>query len=365
MKTKKSEILTIALFVGFLTAMLAMYLVLPKPDFSEQEKRNLAEAPKLSWEALASGELGEDIETYMADHIPGRDFFVGLNAYFELLTGRQWGKDIYRLPDGRLVEAPVQWDPAAVEKNMKAINGFAQKLGRPVDLMLVPSAGWASGEYPELYRDEDMIRDIYGLGEGDLRTVDLLDTYRDRRELYFKTDHHWNSRGAYEGYAAYRQFLGCDFRAEGDFTITDQGLFRGSTYSRSALWLTPGEPLELWQGSGGITVSNGETEGIHEGVFYWERLKEADKYTVNLDGNHSVVRIHNPGGEGRLLVVRDSYANSLGTFLAESWEEAVLVDLRYYKEPISKLAQDESFDDVLICYSIGNFMKDANIIWLR
>ena len=64
-------------------------------------------------------------------------------------------------------------------------------------------------------------------------------------------------------------------------------------------------------------------------------------------------------------MIRDSYSNSLGCFLAESYGEVVLVDLRYYKQPVSALAAQEGFDDILICYSIGNFLTDTNLIFLR
>lgn len=365
MKTRKDELLTIFLFCGFLTAMLLGCILLPKEEFSEKEKRYLEKAPAFTWENLSSGQLGEDIESYMADHLPGRDFLVGLNAYVDLWTGRQWGKDIYVFADDRLVEAPVKWEPSKAQKNMNMINQFADGLGRNVDLMLVPSAGWAAGEQEALYQDEAMIRDIYAMAGENLNTVNLLDTYRGRSDLYFKTDHHWNARGAYEGYQAYRQYLGKPWVSEEEFEIGTYGEFRGSTYSRSGLWLTPAEPLELWQGSENLTVTNDESSEPHPGVFYWERLEEADKYTVNLDGNHPLVRIENPNGQGKLLVIRDSYSNSLGTFLAESWETVVLVDLRYYKEPVSELAAREGFDDILVCYSIGNFMTDGNMVWLR
>lgn len=365
MKAKKEDILTIACFCGFLTVMLLMYIFLPKQEFSQLEKRNLKDAPTLSWESLSSGELGEDIETYMADHIPARNFFVGLNAYFERYTGRQRGKDIFAAKDGRLVEAPIRWDGAKIEKNMAVINGFGDSVGKKVDFLLVPSAGWALGEHPELYTDAEQIRAIHALAGENLNPIPVTDLYRGQGDWFFKTDHHWNSRGAYEGYRAYCEAVGKVPQPEEAFTARQYGDFRGSTYSRSGLWLTPAEPLTLWEGSGDITVTNGESEQTHQGVFYWERLEEADKYTVNLDGNHSIVRTHNPEGEGRLLVIRDSYSNSLGTFLAQSWEDVVLVDLRYYKTPVSDLLKQENFDNVLICYSLGNFMTDANVIWLR
>ena len=110
---------------------------------------------------------------------------------------------------------------------------------------------------------------------------------------------------------------------------------------------------------------NAESEETHDGVFYWERLEEEDKYTVNLDGNHSLVRTENPDGEGKLLVIRDSFANSLGTFLAGEYETVVLVDLRYYRQSVSDLLEQEPFDRVLVCYSLSNFLTDTNLPWLR
>lgn len=376
MKARKDELLTTILFCGFLAVMMICYLVLPKRDFSESEKRYLEETPDASWDTLSSGQLGEDIESYMADHIPGRDFFVGLNAYYDLLSGRQITKDVRLLLGNRLVEGPVAWDEVAVQKKMGAINGFAEAVGQQVDLIIVPSAGWAAHSpavtgldffSQEKYRDEEIISNIYAQAQGNVTPVNMLPILAGREDYYYKTDHHWTSEGAYEVYASYMQTKNREYPAREDFTVETVGGFYGSTYSRSALWNIPGETLELWHSGSDLLVTNGETEEIHEGVFYRERLEETDKYTVYLDGNHSVVRIENPGNkdEGKLLVIRDSYSNMMGIFLAESYETVVLVDLRYYKNPISDLCRQEEFEDILVCYSVGNFMTDANIIWLR
>lgn len=349
------------LFGGFLLAMLACYSILPKRDFSENEKRYLAEPPRLDWKTLTSGDWGDGVENYLADHMPGRDFFVGLNAYYDLLSGRFQAGDI-RIADDRLVEAPQTLNPNSLKKNMNAIHGFAAAVGQPVDLMIVPSAGWAAGNAD--YQDDAIISQIYEAAE-DLKTVDLRPVFSGKPELYYRTDHHWTSEGAWNGYRAYLDSKGRDYVPADSFRKETVSGFRGSTYSRSALWLTPGEKLELWHGSEGITVTNGESDAVHSGVFYPERLEEADKYTVFLDGNHSLVRIHNPAGQGKLLVIRDSYSNCLGCFLGQSYADVVLADLRYYRSPLSELAEQEGFDDILICYSIGNFLTDANIVWLR
>ena len=226
MKNKKADILTCVLFCGFLFVMLGLFLGLPRQDFSEKEKRYLAENPKLTWKSLTSGEFGEDVESWLADHIPGRDFLVGLNAYVDQLTGRQVTKDIYVTEDGFLVEAPVAWNQKTAEKNMNAINSFAEKIGQPVDLMIVPSAGFCLEDTIEglanPYADAQMIRDIYDLAEENVATVDVVAAFTEAqnpRSLFYRTDHHWTSRGAYAGYAGYMTYKNREFLKEENFNV--------------------------------------------------------------------------------------------------------------------------------------------------
>ena len=358
---KKRNVAALILFFGFLFSIAAGYF-LPRPAFSEMEKRYLAEAPDFSWEAVSSGEWSSQVEEYLTDHVLGRNLLVGINAYLELLAGRQRLKDVW-LVDGKLVEAPVSLDEQAIARNMRAINGFAEGLQQKVHVMIIPSAGWAAGV--EGYADQDALNAIYAEAGSDVSMVPVEVLFSGKPELYYNTDHHWTSRGAYQGYAAFLTAVDRKCRPPEDFQITAVQGFRGSTYSRSALWLTPAESIALWQGSDKLTVTNGEAKEVHPGIFYRERLEEADKYTVFLDGNHSIVRIRNPEKQGKLLVIRDSYSNCLGGFLAESYGEVVLVDLRYYRQAVSELARREGFDNILVCYSCANFLTDTNLMLLR
>lgn len=357
---KKQNILAAVLFCGFLTVM-ALGFFIPKPEFSDMEKRYLAKAPKLTAKAVLDGSWGKQADTYLIDHIPGRNLFVGIHSYLELAAGRQKLTDIW-LEGGKLLEAPVALNERSVSGNMKKINALADSLEQTVHVMIVPSAGWAAG-VPE-YSDRDTLAAVEAAAGDRVSVVSVADIYAGRPELYYDTDHHWTSRGAFYGYEAFTQAVGRKALAEGDFTVTEVPGFQGSTYSRSALWMMPSESLELWQGSEKLTVTNGESEQMHEGIFYSERLEEADKYTVFLDGNHSIVRVHNPDKTGKILVIRDSYSNCLGGFLAQSYGDVVLVDLRYYRQKVSELAKQENFDDILVCYSCANFLTDTNLMLL-
>lgn len=370
MKNKIENIITVSLFCGFISIICVLYLVFPKSDFSELEKRYLKEFPEIYIQNIVSGDFGNDIETYLADHMPFRDFYVGLNSYFELFTGRGGSSDIYLTKHNALVEAPGEFNQINIDKNMNAINKFAENINIPVDFMIVPSSGWASRNNMLMpskeYLDSEYIGTIYSMTSPEINTVNVTDLFNNSN-FYYNTDHHWNSKGAYMGYQAYMKAIGKEYREKDEFEIETVNGFYGSTYSRAALWLTPQEKLELWSCSENITVTNGESEEIHKGVFYRERLEETDKYTVFLDGNHSIVKINNPDAktDETILVVRDSYSNCLGGFLCETYENVILVDLRYYKKSVSELCTTEKVDNVLICYSMNNFLTDANIIWLR
>lgn len=370
MKKQKEYIINVSVFCLFITTMLLMYIFLPKNDFSQLEKRYLKEFPEISVEKILSGDFGREIETYMADHMPLRDFFVGVNSYYELFIGQRHISDIYVTTENALVEAPININEISMTKNMNAINKFCENSNTTVDFMLIPSAGWASrnniSKPSNQYMDADNIEQIYSMCSPGINTIDVINTF-DSPSLYYKTDHHWNSLGAYTGYKSYMETINKPYRNQDEFTIEVIPGFCGSTYSRAALWLTPPEKLELWECSKNIVVTNETDSQGHQGVFYRERLNETDKYTVFLDGNHSVVRIHNSDAktDETILVVRDSYSNCFGGFLCETYENVILVDLRYYKKPVSDLCKTEKPDNILICYSLHNFLTDNNIIWLK
>ncbi|MGI6005028.1 MAG: DHHW family protein [Christensenellales bacterium] len=360
-------------FCGIIATVMALTLLLPKRDFSQLEKRYLQSAPPLTGKTLLSGEFTDDAEKYMADHIVGRDVLVGLNAYWELLTSRQAAGDIYAGKDGYLFEKPI--DPSRLDqarKNVGAIENFARKIGREVDFALVPSAGFFNPEkLPDLhvaYKDDQIVGELTDELDEGVRSVDVCRTYGEQEGLlFYKTDHHWTSLGAYEAARTYVNGKGRTMPEKNAFQITTVEDFYGTSYSRSALWLKKPDVLELWDSGMDLDVYIGDSDTPHKGPFFMNRLEETDKYTVFLDGNHPVVRIKNhsvPDG-GELLLIRDSFGNSMAPFLAAAYSEVYCIDLRYYKGNASDLVREEDFDDILVCYTLGNFAGDQNVVWLR
>jgi hypothetical protein len=155
---------------------------------------------------------------------------------------------------------------------------------------------------------------------------------------------------------------------ETDYTVTYHEGFYGTTWSGSGYWLTPPDRVELWDAGVPVTVTvddgAGETK-THNSPFFLKHLDELDQYPVYLDGNHALTTIENPNAPGgTLLVIRDSYAHCFGTFLAAQYQKVYLIDLRYFRTPVSEFLWEHPADRMLVLYGVDNLLTDNNSAWL-
>ena len=344
------------LFVGFIFTMMVLWLVLPKDSYSPQEKRTLAAFPECNTETLTDGTFQKSLDTWLSDHMPARSFFVGLNADYDLLSGRNGAKGIYLGQDNYLFPKPVQ-DGETLLKNAGYIQEFADDLDNiPVYMTVVPSSGAVNSDklpaVHETYRDAEWITAFREKLGKNVRFVDVQQDFAKaaaKRQLYYKTDHHWTSYGAFECYRLLGAAMGYTPLAERDFDKEKVKGFYGTSYAKAALWFLPPDTVELWsnhqQPDDAVTVAihDGQDNKTGSSYFFREQLKNDDKYPVFLDGNHSLVRITNTAAEGgTLIVIKDSYAHTLVPFLSQHYRNIVMVDLRYYKKEVSALVDRKS-----------------------
>ena len=369
----------VLLFIGIIVVMQAAFWLLPRRSFSENEKRVLSEAPQIDAAGIADGSVFRSIESYLSDHFPGRELWVGANAYLENAEGRGATEDIVRGTDGWLFTAPVSDDRETLWDNMQAITTFVEKQSVPVTMMAVPSAGAVvSGKLPALYlpySDADLLEEARRIAGNTLHWVDLYTDFCSAEQperLYYRTDHHWTTEGAYRAYCLLMDKLGQPSVPRDDFTVEQIADFYGTSYSRSGLWLTEPDTIELWTDSDIQAVTtvydaNRADPVTREGMFFREYLEDADKYPVFLSGNHARVHIETNADSGkRLLVIKDSYAHALAPFLAEEYSTIDLIDLRYFKQQtISSWLEENPADEILLVYGLSSLAEDKNLQWLE
>lgn len=369
----------VLLFIGIIVVMQAAFWMLPRRPFSENEKRVLAEAPQINAAGIADGSVFRSIESYLSDHFPGRNLWVGANACLERAEGRGATEDIVCGMDGWLFTAPVSEDRETLWDNMQAITTFAGRQSVPVTMMAVPSAGAVvSDKLPALhlpYPDADLLEEARRIAGNTLHWVDLYTDFCSAEQpetLYYRTDHHWTTEGAYRAYCLLMDKLGQPSVPRDDFTVEQIADFYGTSYSRSGLWLTDPDTIELWTDSDIQAVTtvydaNRADPVTREGMFFREYLEDADKYPVFLSGNHARVHIETNADSGkRLLVIKDSYAHALAPFLAEEYSTIDLIDLRYFKQQtISSWLEENPADEILLVYGLSSLAEDKNLQWLE
>lgn len=370
---KMRKFLLPVLFMSAIIIMSAVIFFAPKKTYSENEKRVLASFPKISVESVLSGKLQDETEAYISDHIPGRDFFVGINSYYSYLLGRNSLGDIYKAEDGYLINAPKEDKAGNFIKNMNNIEAFTKKSGIPSTLMIIPSAGYIMEDklplFSKSYDDASLFRTASELTPDisffDVRQT-LCDAYKNNTQIYYRTDHHLTSEGSYAIYNAYCDFKGLNCPLKEQYTIEKHGGFYGTTYSSSGYWLTDADNIEIWDLGLNAEVTLEEKDSkTSDTMFFRGHLENKDMYPVFLDGNHGYVRIENPHApEGNLLIIRDSFAQNAAPFLSYNYKNIHMLDMRYYRNSMKSFLDAYEIDEILYLFGIDTLKTDFSTSWL-
>lgn len=359
-----------ALFCAFLGVFALWGALSPDRDFSPNENRVLAGRPNVTGKGLTSGRFMSDYETYVTDQFPLRDLWVGGKAWCERLSGKQENNGIY-FTDlwGRTCLIP-RFDAPSEKRltdNLNYVNRFRESVPVPVTFALIPTAAtvWAD-KLPEgapNYDQRLVLERAAGTVPG---FVDLYDILADHRgePIYYRTDHHWTSWGAYYGYKGLAKALGYEGSSFPHFETVSED-FYGTSYSSSGVrWVEP-DAIQIAIPGDGVTVTSYTGDKAEPRSLYdYGKLEQKDKYAFFLGGQQPLCVIET-GHEGeKLLIVRDSYTDSLAPFLTRNFSQLHLVDLRYYKGSLGEYIREQGIDRVLVLYSVPNFVTDSNLAWL-
>jgi hypothetical protein len=269
---ERAGFINTAALACFLVVFGALSVLLPKPAYSEQEKRDLAALPNLTIETLRDGSYFKDLSLFYADTFPGRDRFVQMAGIaqeaagiaYDGMTFHQAAEPTPTIPEEPAFtelpeEPPVQAEPSAstpalptapgsteeedtaperagpiiIYQNKgyqlfgglpsmgsqyaKMVNAYRSALGEGVQLynLVVPSA--IAFGLPERHQsvttpEHPRIKAIYEQLDPGIIAVDVYESFeRHKNEyLYFGTDHHWTVYGAYLAYTDFIRAAGME-----------------------------------------------------------------------------------------------------------------------------------------------------------
>ena len=370
---KVQEQLVGIIFILILFLFLIINIIVPNKEKSEQENRMLATKPKFRLSSLISGDYDEKFEAYMDDQFVGRDMWRKLKVTVDRICGSRLENGVYIGRNGQLLEQIEVADENHLAANIKAIKSFSESQKKiPVRMMLVPdAANVLNHSLPALAKPEDQTQ-MFSMVRKDLGdSVEWIDVSTElnkhkTEKIYYKTDHHWTTLGAFYAFQAAAPSLGIEGDLSGkyvSYAVSDS--FNGMLASKSGVNLGEKEQIDIYVPTEEDTdlIVDYVDEGKRSTSLYdSSKLKEKDQYTVFLGGNSSLLDIRTVStSTKRLLLVKDSFANSFIPFLTPYYREIVVVDPRYYSGTINDLMDSYRISEVLFLYSGNTFFKDNNI----
>lgn len=376
MKEKKSSWVTTGLFLSLTFGITAVSLFHPVKKFSENENRVLAQKPRITKETLLSGELSKEYEAFITDQFPARDTWIEIKTQAELMMGHKEVNGVYFAKDGYLLEKHTAEKETAKQrkKNIKRVKQMAdyyeRRLGSGhVKVMLVPSSTEILAEKlpfgVEEYNESQILDQVERAVSKEVfvNPTPILDSHKEEY-IYYRTDHHWTSLGAYYAYTEWAQACGFLPISQKEFKIkkANEG-FYGTIYSKVNKKGIKPDVISLYERKKRMNYQVDYDLGAAktDTLYSMRQLKGKDKYAVFLDGNHAVVTIDtNVKNDRRLLIIKDSFAHSFAPFAVNHFSQTHMLDFRYVNIGIKDYIRTNKITDILLLYSAVNFEKDTN-----
>lgn len=390
-----------------------------RPSESIVEKRTLSKFPKFTISSFLDGSYFSDISTWYSDTYPARDKLIAMNQSLQstygiesdtqMIGGNKKGDEIgsttssskkkkkknAKVPDTTELQADMQdqimdnlyvedgaaysiyyFNQDAATTYIDALNSAAKSLKGTTDVysILVPNNSGALLDEDTLDKlggsDQveaiDYYHDSYSDNVVGVNTIKTLRQHRDEY-LYFRTDHHWTSLGAYYVYQNFCKDKGIKahklsyFKEKKTFSP-----FLGTFYDElqsSDMEANP-DYVDAYVPNGTNKLTYWDENGDeHE----WNVIRdvsdwgESTGYYCFIGGDNPLTKIHNPKIDdgSSVVVVKESYGNCFVPYLVDHYENVYVIDYRYTDKNIVDFCKEKKIDDLIIINNIQLIAADS------
>lgn len=311
--TKPDKILFITITI-FVLALSSLFFILPQKDFSDSENRYLSKAPIFNIKSLLSGEYTKGISNFCTDQFPLRKMATSLYALSERTLGK------------KIIGNTVCYNDHLISIQKNEIS----KQNIPFSAVIIDSKH-------TLFKNQS-----------------------NKLSLYYKTDHHRTTYGAYLIYLEVCEIFNLNPYPEEYFKkeIISTS-FYGTSFFASQLPFFAVEPdkIELWRynNDSDIKVIVEEKSDVVLPLYDFTKLSTSDKYAVFLGGNYAHAKVYSDNDKPTLLLFKDSFANAAVPFLALHFN-IELIDPRYStKMQLSTIYHNKEYDYCLFIGCLESF----------
>lgn len=346
-----------------------------KSDFSERENRSLATFPKFSLASVMDSSYMKNFDSYISDHFFIRDFWVQLKSNLELFTLKKENNSIILTNKNTLVEDLKKPDDRKLNQNIDGIIRFSENNpDAKIYTAIAPTSCDIYSDYlpygKQTWSQNSVINKFYKSINNNAFGIDIYTTLLSNKDqyIYYSTDHHWTSLGAFYAYKQIASALNFKPYEKNQFDIEHASNDFYGTYSSKSSISVDADTIDIFSLATeesnivSVEINNGKEKTTYDSIYFRDWLNKKDKYSVFLGQVQPEVTIKtNVQNDKKLLIFKDSFAHSLVPFLSLHYSEIKLIDLRYTNKNYRELVNVDDFDSVLLLYNIESIAHDSSI----
>lgn len=363
----------ITAFIIFIFVVGIFHFALEDSSFSQSENRVLASMPKLTISSLSDGSFMKNFETYLTDQFPKRDILISAKTFCDRLLGKNKENGVYIGDNGFLFDTQTEFSKEKADALSSSINKFIKKYKfKNNAVIFAPNSTYVYSKYLPDYVTVESQKDMLSyFGKKFADKSNFVDVSKSLKEaakssdnLYYKTDHHWTTQGAFCAF----ETLGKKWKLNKDkveyTSYTVSTTFEGTLASKAGVHENTDEIVAcVPKNSAGSYVVNFESQGIKTGsMFFEEKFMQKNQYEFFFGGNFDKITISTTANNDNcLLIIKDSYANCFIPFLTPYFSKIVVVDPRYLTDNLSGVVSETSFTHVLFLYNLNTILADTSL----
>jgi hypothetical protein len=340
-------------------------LISPLRVYSRFENRYLSGMPKLSFNLILNNQFSLDYEKYVNDQFILRDHWITLKSFVENSMLKQENNDIYFGKDRFLFEKMIAFSNQ-LEKNARYMDEFLEKYKDYPISVVIPLSSYMVYQ-DKLPKHAPNVNQYEWLKQYE-KVWSIIDIHKSLlnadQQVYYRNDHHWTLEGAYLAYHQIMSELNMQPKQWEALDVKKTEHFLGTYFSKGKPWQTLPDQLKYIDP---IIQSYQIGQKILPSLIDESKLLTFDKYSAFLHGNHGFasITVNQSENPTRLLVIKDSFANSLVPFLVDHYDVIDVIDLRGFSGSIESVINAKEYNHIIFLHSFSQFSTDSSVAKLR
>lgn len=349
----KEKTKNIIVSVGFFSIIILVFLaniIVKDKEISLEERRKLAQFPKVSISKILNGDFTNNFDKYVTDQFIARNTFRSIKSFASINIFRQKDNNNLFEKDGAIYKMEYPLSKINVNKNTDKIkeiyNSYLKEMN--VYYAIIPDKNYYLKNDDHLKIDYDLLKQLMNKKLANLRYIDIWDSIE--LESYYKTDLHWKQENLIEVANTIKANMNLLYK-ENNYEKIEIGDFYGTYFGQISSNINPDKIYILNnEAITNCTTYNYETKEFGK-IYYTKETK--DKYDIFLSGATSIITIENNNSlsDKELLLFRDSFGSSIAPLLVENYRKITLIDLRYVSSKLLDQYIEFKNQDVLFLYS--------------